>query len=182
MRALVIAVLLPTLLGCATAPSPTPREYLDEQTAATIKVVAAPLVFAQDPSGGGRDFLNVYAIDVNRMGAHQQYLAVLQWWPEQSVLAADGAKTTLHLETPAQTLSFTAVTQSVRELGIARQIDPTAPREAKWFYFATSKDVLAEVSKAGSMRATLVRDDERVAYELWRDKRAELSAPAEALP
>lgn len=181
MRALAIAGLLTTLLGCAATPTSMPREYLDEQTAATIKVVADPLVFAQDPGSGGRDFLNVYAIDVNRMGHHQQYLAVLQWWPEHAAAAADSAAI-LQLETPAQTHSLSAATQSARELGIARQIDSTAPREGAWFYFPVTKEVLAQVSQAASMRATLVRGERRVAYNLWQDNRADLTGLAEALP
>ncbi|MET0657188.1 MAG: hypothetical protein ABW110_03395 [Steroidobacteraceae bacterium] len=180
MRVLAIAGLLTTLLGCTATPTSTPREYLDEQTAATIKVVADPLVFAQGPGSGGRDFLNVYALDVNRMGHHQQYLAVLQWWPEQA--AASDTPAVLQLETSAQTHSFSAVRQSARELGIAQQIDPTAPREGAWFYFPVTKGVLAQVSQAASMRATLVRGERRVAYDLWQDNRAELTELAEAVP
>ncbi|MET0985461.1 MAG: hypothetical protein ABW034_08650 [Steroidobacteraceae bacterium] len=182
MRVLAIAGLLTTLIGCAATPTSTPREYLDQQTAATIKVVADPLVFAQDPSSGGRDFLNVYALDVNRMGQHQQYLAVLQWWPEQGAAAAAANPAMLQLETPGQTHSLSAATQSARELGIAERIDPTAPREGAWFYFPVSKEVLAQVSQASSMRATLVLGERRVAYTLWQDNRAELTELAEALP
>jgi hypothetical protein len=170
------------VLGCASTRSTAPREYLDEQTAATIKVVADPLVFAQAAGGGGRDFLNVYAIDVNRMGNHQQYLAVLQWWPQEPAAKASATPSTLQLDTPGERVSFTAVSASARELGIAQQIDPSAPRDARWYYFPTTKDVLAQVSKAANMRATLVCGDQRTSYELWRDSRAELSALAEALP
>lgn len=180
VRVIVTVGLLATLIGCAATPTLAPREYQDEQTAATIKVVADPLVFAQDPRAGGRDFLNVYALDVNRMGQHQQYLAVLQWWPAPGV--TDAVPATLQLETPGQTLSLSAVTQSARELGLAQQIDPTAPREAKWFYFPVSKTILAQMSKAPTMRATLVRNEQRVAYDLWQDKRAEMAELTEVLP
>src|SRR5262245_6154305 len=96
MRTLVITGLLTTLLGCAATPSTAPREYVDEQTAATITVAADPLVFAQDATAIGRDFLNIYAIDVNRMGHHQQYLAVMQWWPD--TVKTTAAATTLRLQ------------------------------------------------------------------------------------
>lgn len=181
MRVFAIAGLA-ILWGCAATPSLGPREYQDEQTAATIKVVADPLVFAQDPGTGGRDFLNVYAIDVNRMGRHQQYLAAMQWWPEHGVPVSDSRAATLELASPEQTLSFTALTQSSHELGIAQQIDATAPRDAKWFYFPVSKDVLGQVSKASTLRATLIRGEHKVAYDLWQDKRADVAELTEVLP
>jgi hypothetical protein len=173
---LLAVPLVLALAACTTPTPPGPREYLDEQTAATVKVVAQPLVFAQDPGAGVRDFLNVYAVDVNRMGTHQQYLAVLQWWP------ADGfAGATLLLEAPGQTLTLQPTTQSPRELGIAQSIDTSAPREGVWRYYPVTKDELAIVAKAGPMRASLVAGERRVSYSLWRDSRTELADLADGL-
>lgn len=176
MRALIIPLVL-ALCACSSAPAPRPREYLDEQTAATIKVVAEPLIFTAEPGAGVRDFLNVYAIDVNRMGAHRQYLAVLQWWP--SAVTADA---TLVLEGAGQTLSLAASPQSARELGIAQAIDPSAPREAQWRYFPIDKAQLAIVASATITRATLLGAEQRVAYALWRDGRADVADLADDLP
>ena len=82
------------LSGCASHVS-TPRAYLDEETAATITIVAEPWIFTGEQVGASlndRDYLNMFAIDVNRMGDHRQYLAVLQSMPP-TALASAGADT-----------------------------------------------------------------------------------------
>src|SRR5262245_54633217 len=119
MRTSMTACLVLLLTGCAASGPVGPRQYLDEQTVATITVVSDPWVFsakrpealptAEDrttvsatsmtdrPVFGTerRDFLSVYAIDVNRMGDHRQYLAVAQSVPR---LDRSGGQAPLVLE------------------------------------------------------------------------------------
>ena len=177
MRLVPIAALLLSLCGCASTPSLAPREYLDEETAATIKVVAEPLVFAQEPGGAARDYLNVYAIDVNRMGSHEQLLAVLQWWPAESAGSAN-----LELEISDRKLSLRAAEQSARELGISQTIDTSAPRDARWRYFPITREQLALIAAASPTRATIIEGERRTSYALWRDGRAQLAELAGDLP
>src|SRR4029450_12901120 len=84
MRSAAAVMLMLVVAGCSTSRPAGPREYLDEKTAATITVVADPWIFTREHFGAAvdaNDFLNLYAIDVNRMGDHRQYLAVLQTIP-----------------------------------------------------------------------------------------------------
>lgn len=172
-------VLLSLLAGCASTRTVTPREYLDEQTAATITVVADPWIFANERTaqGGERDFLNVYAIDVNRMGDHRQYLAVLQWWPE----SADAAVPILELTSQQQTVRLESVATDARELGIVQPLATSPPRTSKWWYFPVDKQTLATVAQPHEWLATLVIGDQRTSYIMWRDGRAELAEFADAL-
>src|SRR5262245_32988080 len=81
MRIAGAIVLALVMAGCATTRPAGPREYLDEQTAATITVVSDPWIFTRERFGAKvdeQDFLNLYGIDVNRQGDHRQYIAVLQ--------------------------------------------------------------------------------------------------------
>src|SRR5512138_2777902 len=86
MRSVPFFILCLSLCTCGTERVVTPREYLDERTAATITVVRDPWIFTRGTvrasSGEYRDFLHLYAVDVNRMGEHKQYLAALI--PEQT--------------------------------------------------------------------------------------------------
>jgi hypothetical protein len=180
VRIAFVMCLLMTLLACASAPTVTPREYLDEQTAATIKVVADPWIFTRVAGADQRDFLNVYAIDVNRMGEHRQYLAVLQWWP--SVESEGDTSAQLDLQVGERELILQSATAEPRSLGIAQPIDATVPRTSKWWYFPVDKEILGAIAGARDLRATFVSAEQRVDYAIWRDGRAELSELTNALP
>ena len=82
MRTFILTSTLLLATGCATTPSHAPREYLDEETAATITVVAQPWVFSRQDAPAQLDSFKLYAVDVNRMGDHKLYLVVMQYWPD----------------------------------------------------------------------------------------------------
>jgi hypothetical protein len=172
------------MAGCAATHSVTPREYLDEQTAATITVVADPWVLGSDRggiAGAERDFLNLYGINVNRTGEHRQYLAVLQWWPSAEALSGE-ATPTLQLHAANGSISLRPVREDPRSLGIAKPVADSASYASKWWYFPVDKTVLADVAKATSLRATFVVGESVTDYSIWRDGRAELVELTDALP
>jgi hypothetical protein len=172
------------LVACATPHSVAPREYLDEKTAATITVVADPWVLASERTAQNeeRDFLNLYAIDVNRMGEHRQYLAVLQWWPTPE---AESGKVTpaLQLHAADRTITLNPTTEDARSLGIAQPVAQTMTAlDSKWWYFPVNKEALADIAKSPDLRATLVVGSARTSFTKWRDGRAELIELTDALP
>jgi hypothetical protein len=181
-------ILLPVaamlLAACAAAPhSVAPREYLDEKTAATITVVADPWVLVSDRSdrAGERDFLNLYAIDVNRQGDHRQYLAVLHWWPTAE--AASGKVTpTLELHAADRTIALHPAPEDARTLGIAQPIAEPASFGSKWWYFPVNKEILADLAKSADLRATLAVGAAQIGFIKWRDGSAELVELTDALP
>jgi hypothetical protein len=181
---LVISIWVTLLLAaCATPHSVTPREYLDEKTAATITVVADPWVLASERSAENdeRDFLNLYAIDVNRMGEHRQYLAVLQWWPTPDAVSGKVAPT-LQLLATDRTITLSPTPEDARALGIAQPVAQTTALGSKWWYFPVSKDVLADLAKSPDLRATLVAGSTQTSFTKWRDGSAELIELTDALP
>ena len=199
MRSVTIALFLSVLTACATQRAVTPHQYLDEETSATVTVVADPWIFsgkraeramptlmddraaaAANTAGERpefaaerRDLISLYAIDVNRMGDHRQYLAV-----QQSLAHAANDSTavpSLELRFGAQTLALQPITQTPRELGIAREPVQAYARGSQWSYFPIDKNVLAAIARSQDLQATLVLAGERVAYETWRDGSAELT-------
>jgi hypothetical protein len=178
MRLLALAVSL-GLVACATPHSTTPREYLDEQTAATIKVVSDPWIFTRERTDSAvdtHDYLNVYAIDVNRMGDHRQYLAVLKAWPQ------DSSDATLELVTSEGSVKLLPTKASARELGIAQPIASAFAYDATWRYFPVNKEVLAKLAHSQNLSAAVDSADTRVPYVMWRDGSAEVTELAAEVP
>lgn len=169
--------------GCATNAAMTPREYLDEQTAATITVVKEPWIFTREldaPTNlSQRDFLHLYAIDVNRMGDHRQYFALLQSLPSKTP-ATELPK--LELASDEHTMLLEATPIAPRELGIAQPIAEAYTLDARWSYFPVDIETLATLANIRELTATLHVGDEHVPYVLWRNGREELSELTAVLP
>ena len=177
MRTFTFAALI-ALAACASQRDVVPREYLDETTAATITVMAKPWVFVEAPTSaasGARDFLNVYAIDVNRSGEHRQYLAVLEWWPRIGTQNTQEAKT-LTLVVGDRDVSLHAASDDSRTLGIAQPLDRGAPAGSQWHYFPVDKQLLQDLSIAQISNVTLANRDAMTQYTTWKEARAEAAA------
>jgi hypothetical protein len=185
MRVTPLALLALACAGCASAPEQPLREYLDEQTAATIKVVAEPWIFSRERTNersDERDYLNVYAIDVNRMGDHQQYLAVLQSSPLRDAAGRDTPPPTLQLKAGGEQLSFEPSREDPRELGVAQPVAQSFTYEARWWYYSVDRPTLARIAQAQDVEVALAAGDARAAYVLWRDGSAEAAALSSAIP
>ncbi len=108
-----LAALLVLGSGIALAASKAPREYLDEDTAATVTVVAQPLVFANprtNLAANVRDYVTLAAAAVDRNGK-VSYVLIAYFWstvdprlrgaappsPEPLVLQADDRRIALAL-------------------------------------------------------------------------------------
>lgn len=174
----LLAVLF--LVGCATTHSITPREYLDEQTAATITVVADPWIFTRKNAPPQLDFFNLYAIDVNRMGDHKKYFAIVHYWPSAELASSDTGAPRLVLSGGSRDLQLEATAQTPREIGIAQPLDKAAPSSAKTWLYPVDQATLQAIAQSRQLAATLVSDQVAAAYAVWRDGSTELSEFATA--
>ena len=185
MRIAVFVLSASLLSGCTATRTVEPREYLDEQTAATITVVKDPWIFTREQDmardGEQRAFLHLYAIDVNRMGDHRQYLAVLQSLPSAEAQKI-AIPPTLELSTGTERTRLQATAQNPRDLGIAQPVAESFTMTAAWWYFPVDKQALAEIANTRDLQAALIVGDEHVPYILWRDGREELSELTAVLP
>jgi hypothetical protein len=172
-----VALAVFALSACATK-SVLPREYLDEQTAATITVVADPWIFTRRNAQPQLDFFNLYAIDINRMGDHRKYFAVVHYWPGAE-LTAQGAPR-LVLNYGAESIELTAIEQTAREAGIAQPLDTAAPSSAKTWLYPVEAASLQRIAQARQLAATLASEAARSEYAVWRDGSNELSEFATA--
>lgn len=191
MRIASALTLLALLCGCA-APDTRPREFLDEQTAATITVVAEPVIFVSESSlaarrdaahgefsaSGNRDYLELYGIDVNRMGSHRQYFVVQKWL---SVKDAN-LPALLKLRTAEGTVELHSTGEDLHKLGVSGPIAKEFSKSSQWWYFPTDTATLRRIAAAGNLAASLAVDDQPLAYEIFSDGRAQLGELASALP
>lgn len=170
MRTICILCLTAMLAGCAT-PSTAPREYLDEQTAATITVVADPWIFTRKNAPPQLDFFNLYAIDVNRMGDHKKYFVVVHYWPAEDMKAAPPQL----VLGGGQEVKLSAISQDARSLGIAQPIDKAAPASSRSWFYPVDKETLQTIARNRQLAASLVSTAAIAEYSVWRDGSSELS-------
>jgi hypothetical protein len=172
MRNIAAVAVLLVIAGCASTKSVTPREYLDEQTAATITVVADPWIFTRKNAPPQLDFFNLYAIDVNRMGDHKKYFVVVHYWPG---IEMNGPAPTLVLNGGNQELKLQATLDDARRLGIAQPLDKAAPSSAKSWFYPVDKASLQAIARTRQLAAALITEKTNADYAVWRDGSSELS-------
>src|ERR1700676_528340 len=81
IRAALILVLF-ALAACSTAPPKSSHEIFDEQSASTLLVTGAPLVFARersDVTAHARDYATLVAVEIDISGEYGQYLLLYRW-------------------------------------------------------------------------------------------------------
>lgn len=184
MRAGLLFAVALLLSACQTERAVTPREYLDEQSAATITVVKDPWIFTRGAGRAGseqhRDFLHLYAIDVNRMGDHKQYIAAMHSLADES--SEHSGVPTLELKSRNGSISLQATTAESKDLGIVQPIAPSYALDTSWWYFPVDKQTLATIANTREVEASIVWRGERTDFALWRDGREELSELTAVLP
>ena len=160
------------------APKQQAREYLDEQTGATISAVDRPLVFARDRSeraANQRDYVTLVAATVNRGGARSYVLIAYVWStldpryeparvdPDSLVIVGDDRR-----------IALDANGKSSADLGVARGIDAPQGRAAKPLAFPTDPDTLRYLAAARNLEVQARVDDAVVSYVLFDDQRPSL--------
>jgi hypothetical protein len=173
MRVLLQWAMCLMLFGCATSPGTAPREYLDERTGATITAVAQPWIFARGEGPRRQDFAHLHALDVNRMGAHRQYLAVLKFWPAPEHDAVRHLAPDLEIALGSETLRLAAAQEDLRALGLADPIDRRMPKGSQTWLYPVDRAALEKISMAESVSIALIAQQIRVDYDVWQDGRTE---------
>ena len=181
MRLIALSIALLMSSACV-APVVSPRSYLDEETAATVTTVAQPWIFTGEQvafAAKDGDYLDLFALDVNRMGAHRQYLAILVSNPPA---AAATSPLTLQLQGGGQRVALQPTTESLRDLGLSKPPAPSYLATARWWYFPVGKDILTTVVRSSDLTAAIDVAGKRVTFSTWRDGSADIDRLNAALP
>jgi hypothetical protein len=177
--ALPVAVLAALGAGAALAGDKQPREYLDEQTAATITVVAEPLLFAlprPELAANVRDYVTLAAAAVNRNGK-VSYVLIAYFWstvdprlrpeplpsPEPLVLQADDRR-----------IEFALRGHSAHEAGIGEPVLSPPGTAVTPNVYGTDLATLRFVTEARHLTLLADSGGTALSYELWEDHRMAL--------
>jgi hypothetical protein len=180
--------------GCTSQGSlHAPREYLDPSTAATVSVVAKPLVFYREHPELAvhmRDYVTVAAAAVDRQGK-TDYVLIAYFWttldahgrsterssrgspasgqsemasPERLVLLADDRYIALDL-----------VSHSARDIGIGERVHAPPDRAVMPAVYRTDLPTLRFLAAARHLDLMSGANDSDSRYELWDYERPALS-------
>jgi hypothetical protein len=120
----------------------------------------------------------LYGIDVNRMGSHRQYIALLQWMSSE----ATSAPPVLELSLGGETLQLEASNQDPKDLGIAQPLAQAYSGSSRWWYYPADPATLKRIASARELTLALALPDRRAAYEMFSDGRAQLAELTAVLP
>jgi hypothetical protein len=175
LRATLVALFTAGALSGCGAEHPRAKEYLDPQTAVTVRVVAEPFIYAHDVpalAANVRDYLSVGAVELNNMGRRTYYLALVAWSTvDRKRLGAPAAPlpATLRLSLGTSVREFTPATRDPRSIGVGLPLfRPATGYLGDTWYALTAADLRA-LAAAPPATFELVDEQGPISYALWRD-------------
>jgi hypothetical protein len=191
MRYFLTPLLLLTLVGCSTQPlDPTVQSWLDEISLATITAQTDPLIVVRQESRRttkGRDYAQLAAVEVNRMGDRRLYLLAVLWSNAQLTSdkwqAFENSFSQVELSLDDHSVVLTRHSGDVAALGIGQSPLPLSIPGTRHIYFPIERADLRALAESSSVQLTaLGRADAPQIYEERKDGRPSLSQFLSQLP
>jgi hypothetical protein len=182
LRITAFAILIWALSACV---ADSPREYLDQNTAATVSVVGRPLVFARErPERAAhmRDYVTLAAAAVDR-GGKIDYLLISYFWTTFDAHGLEGDPRRSSPGSPTNSLvivaddrriAFTPHEDTVHDAGIGFAVDAPPTRSAIPVVYHTDLPTLRFISAAHHLAVSTDVNNPALIFELWDDRRAAL--------
>lgn len=193
-RLMVISALSDALSGCLTAgTTDVPEEYLDSETAATVLVVARPLVFARDRPELAvhmRDYVTLAAGSIDR-GGKTDYVLIVYFWTtldshgregESGLLSGtDPGSAELVIIADDRRIRLRAASVSAHDMGLGAAVHAPPSRTARQVLYRVDLATLRFLSAARHLALLRDANDPTSSFQLWSDRRAALSALVRSL-
>jgi hypothetical protein len=190
-RALPVIVAL-LVGGCAHGPAPAEpskiTEYLDPQTAMTVRVVAEPFVYGRDVpelAANARDYLSIGAVALDNMGQHRFFVALVSWSTidrARSATATPSLPERLEWTVGSRSLERPVTSHHPRELGAGVSVlEPPVARIGDSWIEVKAEDIRGWADAPPEF-VDVVVDGVRERYTLWRRADAALTEFAATLP
>lgn len=181
-------LLLSTLLGCASAP--TVKSWLDPVSSATITAQSKPLIVARDErtsSSDERDFAQLAAVEVNRMGERRLYLVAVLWSSQQHTRTEreEFEKSFARVELRMGDRSTTLARHQgdIAELGVGQSPLPLPIPGSQQLFFPIERADLNALADSNRVQlVALGEPDAPQLYEEWQDGRRSLGDFLSQLP
>ena len=169
------------LLACAThAGDSPPREYLDEETGATVNLESEPLVFAyqrRELAANARDYVTLQAAAVNRAGKVSYVLLSYVWstvdprMREEPLLNPDQ----LLLHADDRRIPLNARGHSAHDAGIGMVVDAPSGSSGPPTVYTTDLATLRFIAESRHLAVAVDTERSTLVYDLWEDRRADLA-------
>lgn len=177
-----------TLLGCASAP--TVKSWLDPVSSATITAQNEPLILARDEqrhSINEREFAQLTAVEVNRMGERRLYLVAVPWSSAQQTRVEqenfEKSFARVELRMGDRSTLLTRHEGDITRLGIGQSPLPLPTPGTRQLFFPIERaDLSALASSTRVQLIALGRQDEPQRYDEWQDGRRSLNDFLDQLP
>lgn len=175
------SALLLTLLLAGCAAQPTVKSWMDPKSSVTITAQTEPLVMIRaEPAPGTneRDFAQLTALEVNRMGERKLYLVAILWGstePGAQSGQVPNAFKQIEVNLGDRTVALTPHAGDASELGISQALPLPIPGSSE-VYFPISRDDLRAISHSSriELTATGIPAAPRL-YQEWQDGRRSLN-------
>ncbi len=159
MRYFIAPLILMTLLGCAT--QPPVESWLDPVSLATITAQTEPLVLARRQSRRttkGRDYAQLAALEVNRMGDRRLYLIAILWSNDQLTgaqwQAFENSFAQVELSLEDHSVVLTRHSGDVSALGIGQLPLPLPISGSHYVYLSNRARRASALAESKSVRLT----------------------------
>lgn len=176
--------MLMALVGCSA--QPTVKSWLDPVSAVTITAQTEPLVLVRAtprPAENERDYAQLAAIEVNRMGDRKLYLVAVLWSTAELSGNADDPFAQIEVLVDDRTVALTRHAGKISDLGIGEPVLPLPIPGSRHVYFPIERDDLRAISRSNRIELTArgVAEAPR-RYEEFSDGRQSLSDFLSQLP
>ncbi len=187
MKYSALFVLL-TLVGCSTPP--TVKSWLDPVSSATITAQFEPLVMARvQPTSAPdiRDYAQLTAIEVNRMGDRRLYLLAILWstagLSDQQWQDFENHFAQVEVQLDGRAVTLARHPDAVSALGINQSPLPLPIPGSHHVYFPIERAQLRALAQSNRVQLTaLGKPDAPQRYEEWKDGRQSLNDFLSQLP
>lgn len=184
------SVLLSLLLLAGCMSQPTVTSWLDPVSVATITSQTKPLVLVRATASrkiSQREFAQLMAIEVNRMGARRLYLALIprttgDLTPKQ-MTSFESTFAEIELRMDERSLALTQYAGDLAELGIGEATLPLPVSGSSFIYYPIERAELRALAASSRVELTARGlPDKPQFYEEWKDGRPSLSDFLSQLP
>jgi hypothetical protein len=169
------------LSGCVTQPSV--KSWLDPVSMATITAQSNPMVLARQEkrrTANGRDYAQLTAIEVNRMGARKLYLVAVLWSNAQLTGKQwqnfENAFQEIEVRIDERAMTLTRLPDDVNALGIGQTPLPLPIPGTRQIYYSIDRPELRAIVASNRLELmALGRAESPVAFEERENGRRSLS-------
>jgi hypothetical protein len=167
------------LASCATQPPEGGEEFFDEQSANTLLVVAAPLVFARersDVAAHARDYATLVTVEIDAAGDYTQYLLLYRWSTVDRRMSPppDADAGALRIVADGRSIELQPLARLPVSLGKRRELHVPKHDDVVCRGYKIDPATLEFIATSRELKLRLPQESLAMPFTLWEDGRSAL--------